>query len=165
MKDSPADKKERRRQQQNAAARARYAARHAEFLEKGRARRELNKETLRETSRRWRKNNPEKTREYYTKDPAKNLFLNARNRSKKTGLEFNLDPSDVVVPAVCPVFGTPFVLGGGSGFHHHAPTLDRIDNSKGYVKGNVQVISWRANRIKCDATVAELQQLLEYMTR
>jgi hypothetical protein len=40
-----------------------------------------------------------------------------------------------------------------------SPTLDRIDNSKGYIVGNVWVISMRANRLKSDATVDELMML------
>jgi hypothetical protein len=46
----------------------------------------------------------------------------------------------------------------------NAPTLDRINNSCGYVPGNVAVISWRANRIKCDATPEELRRIADYVT-
>jgi hypothetical protein len=41
--------------------------------------------------------------------------------------------------------------------------LDRIDNSKGYTPSNIQVISWRANRIKADASADELRRVLAYM--
>lgn len=43
-----------------------------------------------------------------------------------------------------------------------SPTLDRIVPSRGYVVGNVAVISMRANRLKSDASVAELQALVSY---
>jgi hypothetical protein len=42
----------------------------------------------------------------------------------------------------------------------NSPSLDRIDTSKGYVKGNVWVISWRANKLKSDATLAELESIV-----
>jgi len=44
-----------------------------------------------------------------------------------------------------------------------APTVDRIDNRLGYVKGNIEVISYKANRIKGHLTVSEIEMLLKYM--
>jgi hypothetical protein len=43
------------------------------------------------------------------------------------------------------------------------PTIDRIENDKGYVEGNVAIISFRANSIKHDATIDELRAVLAYM--
>lgn len=40
-------------------------------------------------------------------------------------------------------------------------SLDRIDSSKGYVKGNIWVISLRANRIKNDSTPQELRLIAD----
>lgn len=157
--------REERRVRQNETARARYAARHEEFLEKGRIRRELNRDKLREATRAWRAKHPGKSREYYLKNPQKVLFDCARRRAAKNGAAFAITIEDVQIPDVCPVFGTPFVMGGGHGFRDHSPTLDRIENDLGYVPGNVQVISFRANRIKGDATIDELRKLLEYMER
>ena len=48
--------------------------------------------------------------------------------------------------------------------HNGSPSLDRIDNTKGYIKGNVKVISWRANAIKKDATLEELKALVNYLS-
>jgi hypothetical protein len=47
----------------------------------------------------------------------------------------------------------------------YGPSLDRIDSSKGYELHNIQVISWRANRIKNDATPEELRMLADYMEK
>lgn len=44
----------------------------------------------------------------------------------------------------------------------NAASLDRIDNSKGYVRGNVMVISLRANAIKNNATAEELTAVAAY---
>jgi hypothetical protein len=42
------------------------------------------------------------------------------------------------------------------------PTLDRINNDEGYIRGNVAIISFRANRIKSDASADELQAIANY---
>jgi len=44
-----------------------------------------------------------------------------------------------------------------------SPSLDRIDNTKGYVKGNVAVICYRANWLKNNANVKEIEAILRYM--
>jgi len=62
----------------------------------------------------------------------------------------------------CPVFKTPLVFGGG--LNKFSPSLDRINNLKGYVKGNVQWISARANSLKRDATAEELYTLADYIS-
>jgi len=73
---------------------------------------------------------------------------------------FDLERSDIVIPSHCPVLGIPLDC-AAEPLSDHLPSLDRIDNTKGYVKGNVWVISWRANRIKGDATHGELRALVE----
>lgn len=45
------------------------------------------------------------------------------------------------------------------------PSLDRIIPKKGYVRGNIIVISWRANLLKRDATIKELMQLASFYSR
>jgi len=48
-------------------------------------------------------------------------------------------------------------------FAHHSPSLDRVVPNLGYVKGNVHVISWRANSLKKNATIEELEKIIQYM--
>jgi hypothetical protein len=62
----------------------------------------------------------------------------------------------IVIPAVCPVLGIPIVLGEQRS--ENSPSLDRITPKLGYVPGNVRVISDKANRLKGDRTLGELQQ-------
>lgn len=74
----------------------------------------------------------------------------ARQRSRLRGLPFDLELSDIVIPDTCPLLGTPMI----------SPSLDRIDNSKGYTKDNVMVVSKRANTLKGDASLEELITLV-----
>lgn len=82
------------------------------------------------------------------------MVNSARSRAKRRGLEFSLTKDDLTIPEYCPILGIKLTFDGPG--KEHSPSLDRIDNSGGYTLDNVQVISWRANRIKSDATKEEL---------
>ena len=100
-------------------------------------------------------------RDWRKENLADNMLFQAKKRATDKGLEFDLELSDIVIPATCPVLGIK--LERLDKRHAGSPSLDRIDNTKGYVKGNVRVISWRANAIKKDATVEEIRCILHYM--
>lgn len=86
------------------------------------------------------------------RDIQKLLWSRAKGRATKYGIPFDIELSDVVVPDTCPVFGTNFVFGD----HDLAPSLDKIRPELGYVKGNVIVVSNKANIIKSNATPEEI---------
>lgn len=98
------------------------------------------------------------------KKPENYMLVRAKSRAKQKGLAFNLTLDDFEVPKNCPIFKKPLVVGSG-GVTDWSPELDRIIPSKGYVRGNVIVISRRANRIKNDATVEELQLIASFYKR
>mgnify|MGYP001590626337 CR=1 FL=1 len=87
------------------------------------------------------------------------LLENAKRRAKKKGLEFSITLDDITIPSLCPLLGIEIQLGGDGLFNMNSPSLDRIDNSKGYVKGNVAVISLKANKLKSDLSLKELRSL------
>lgn len=87
--------------------------------------------------------------------PSYNMFINAKKRAKELVLPFNLDLEDILIPTVCPLLGITIEKGVGT-YTDNSPTLDRIFPHLGYVKGNVWVVSMRANRIKQDASLEEL---------
>lgn len=93
----------------------------------------------------------------------KQMFYSARNRAKKKGLEFTLNLEDIVIPEICPVFNVPFTPLYGKGAQPYSPSLDRIDNSKGYTQDNIAIISWRANSLKGDSNLFELKKLVKYL--
>lgn len=66
-----------------------------------------------------------------------------------------------MLPAHCPVLDIPLDFSSGTPTDN-SPTLDRVVPAMGYVKGNVLIVSMRANRIKSDASVDELQRISEF---
>ena len=98
-------------------------------------------------------------RKYHMANPIPRLFTSAKSRAKKFNLPFTLTHKDIVVPTHCPALGLPLDFSS----KECTPTLDRIIPALGYVAGNIAVISWRANRLKSDATSEELQKLRAYV--
>jgi hypothetical protein len=97
-------------------------------------------------------------------DPAYRMFHGAKQRAKNKNLPFDIDQDYIknIIPTHCPVLGIPLLNGSGT-FHDNSLSLDKIIPCKGYVKGNVCVISDRANRLKRDATLDELKKLVYYL--
>lgn len=93
----------------------------------------------------------------------KYIISQLSGRAKKRGLEFNISVVDIVIPNVCPIRLTPFVFNEGH-VQDNSPSIDRIDNDRGYVKGNVRVISYRANAMKNNCTDPNImRRLADYM--
>jgi hypothetical protein len=117
---------------------------------------------------RWRAENQEhlylRHKEYFALYPKRRLVNSARRASKIKHLPFDLSYDDFEIPAACPILG--IALSPGVVLRTDAsPSLDRIVPERGYVKGNVIVISWRANRLKQDATLDEMRKLVEFYAR
>jgi hypothetical protein len=87
----------------------------------------------------------------------------AKARAKKYNLNFDLSSKDIVIPEFCPILGIKLNWSDTHGGKFDSPSLDRIIPSKGYVKGNVQVISKRANSIKSDASAKELMLVYQWV--
>jgi hypothetical protein len=94
----------------------------------------------------------------YRSDVALSLWRSAKYRAKKRGIEFCIKKRDVYVPDKCPVLGVDLVVSRGH-VKPNSPTIDRIDPQKGYIKGNIIVVSSKANTIKSNATVKELEMV------
>jgi hypothetical protein len=101
-------------------------------------------------------------------DHSAKLYHSAKQRARRFSIVFDIAQGDIAVPTACPVLGIPIRDYTGTGrsrgnCNFDAASLDRFDNSKGYVKDNVHVISMRANTLKNDGTVAEFAHILLYM--
>jgi hypothetical protein len=110
----------------------------------------ISKENRKEWEKIWKK-------EYFTYKPQKRLIWASKKRAKEKGLEFSITEEDIIIPEICPYLQTPFTYNARRGTDRRTVmTLDRIDTTKGYIKGNVEVISHLANTMKSNATEEEL---------
>jgi hypothetical protein len=86
------------------------------------------------------------------------MLARAKLRARDGKYPFSISIDDIRIPEYCPVLGIPLVTKTGK-LEPGSPTLDKIVPDLGYVPGNVMVISWRANKIKSDASIGELTRL------
>jgi hypothetical protein len=99
-----------------------------------------------------------------SKKDFKSIWSQLKNSAKKRGIPFDLKLSDIDqigIPLSCPILGFPIF------FHRDkvqddSISFDRIDSSKGYTLDNLIVISYRANKIKSDATLSELKKIVNF---
>ena len=124
----------------------------------------------------WRAANPERSRELRRKankawyarntnkalgqiqarhkaNPRHFILLSARSRAKRRNIPFTINLNDIVIPTHCPYLGIELVVREKEN-REESPSLDRINPELGYVPGNVEVISKRANALKNGATLA-----------
>jgi hypothetical protein len=107
----------------------------------------LNTDKAKAQSKQWRLSNP-----------AHSLWKGARRRAREMGLEFTIEPSDINIPMECPILKVPLTPRT-----RYAPSLDRKEPSKGYVKDNIWVISKLANQMKSNSTLQEQRKFAEWV--
>lgn len=89
-------------------------------------------------------------------------FQRKRQNVKGTGHDWDIEFSDVVWNKHCPILGLELDYFAES-TQENSPSFDRTDPNKGYVRGNVVIVSWRANRIKNNGTAEEHRKIAEYL--
>lgn len=133
----------------------------------------------------WKKNNPEKVSASWTEYNArpevkerkqqwqiehktksvlteeqylKEMLRHAKNRADKANIPFNITLDDLIIPERCPILETPLNWRESIRWDHpeNVPSLDKIIPEKGYVKGNVCIISMMANTMKQNASFEQL---------
>jgi hypothetical protein len=95
------------------------------------------------------------------KSPEYVIWYRAKENSIKRNKEFNLELEDVIIPSHCPYLGVELLFDVEDSNKNNYYSIDRIDSSKGYVKGNIQIISKLANTMKSDSTNEELLTFAE----
>src|ERR1035437_7976808 len=109
----------------------------------------------------WKKENTVRRKKHRNENIDIYMLWNAKDRAKKRSLPFNLTLDDIKIPEFCPALGIKISIGDGE-TTPNSPTLDRIIPELGYIVGNVCVISHRANRIKNDSSLKDLENIVEY---
>lgn len=95
---------------------------------------------------------------YRELNPERTMLDGVKNRCHRRKMKCDITVQDIVIPEVCPILLVPLKKYD----KNWAPSLDRVDNSKGYEKGNVRVISKRANALKGDMSIDDIERLLAY---
>ncbi len=90
------------------------------------------------------------------------LFRDARNRSNKRGNSCTITRKEIqnLATDTCPILGIKLEIGSDN--WQNSPSLDRIDNTKGYEKGNVIMVSHMANSIKNQATPSQIKKVADF---
>ena len=108
-------------------------------------------------------------REEVLGDPRRRLWGSSKSNSKAKGILHTIKPGDIPLPKTCRYLGVliDYRRAGerGSLRSWNAPSIDRIDSTRGYVLGNIQVITDLANRMKQDATIKQLVAFAEGVLR
>ena len=93
-------------------------------------------------------------------------FSRKKQNCASTRHAFTIEFEDLEWPTHCPILGLELDYYGISGKkNENSVSFDRIDSSKGYIPGNVQIVSWRANRIKNDGTAEEHRKIADYLDK
>lgn len=91
------------------------------------------------------------------------LFKCLKNRAKRENIPFNLEYSDIVWPTHCPVFNCVLIYDNLTKSQNNSASFDKVVPHLGYVKGNVRIICHRANWLKQDSTIKQLENIIRYM--
>lgn len=137
------------------------------YPEKRQPRRVINSEEerlerKRENNRNYTRKHKEAIRKKRTRSILKNyekyIWRTTKYSAKVRNIEFNIKPEDIIIPEYCTYLGVKLtkIIGEYRGKIDTNASIDRIDNSKGYIKGNIQIISALANKMKSNASIENL---------
>lgn len=100
---------------------------------------------------------------YYAEHQDIRLHRSARQRAERKGIDFTISISDIKIPKRCPYLGIKLTNTLGKGRVYSNASIDRIDNSKGYIPDNIQVVSDLANKMKQDARPDQLIEFAKHI--
>lgn len=102
-------------------------------------------------------------RRYQETHPLRTILGTIKQRCIKKGVEFSITEEDLPIPEFCPILGLKLTSEKGKGMLPNSISVDRKDGTKGYIKGNVQIISLMANVMKSSATPEQLLTFADWI--
>jgi hypothetical protein len=124
--------------------------------------RKANIEKVKEKNKKWRDSNSHLIKKSRIKNLKSHLLRGAKLRAQKKNLPFEISIDDIIIPEICPVLGIEIKRSETGIVSPNSASIDRIIPEKGYIKGNIIVVSHRANTIKSNATPEEIIAVGEY---
>lgn len=104
----------------------------------------------------WQLTRRKQIKEYRVTNKVSVMLEQARVRAKRKGADFTITVDDIIIPEYCPLLNIK-LESTNVARRWNSPSLDRIDNTKSYIKGNIRVISYLANSMKTNATLDQLR--------
>lgn len=141
---------------------------------KGETQRIKNRECLYRWRNRMKEEDPSRlngSRAWVAKNPLRGLYKRMKGGAASRGYSVHLTLDEFIdevggeVPKICPVLGIPLEVNAGGKYSANSPSVDRIDNTKPYQKGNIAIISYKANMIKNIGTAYEHRKIAEWMEK
>lgn len=131
---------------------------HPEYNKLAGEKRKLKRKTDTDYREKLRKEKVESSR----RNIKQNMVSRAKKRALLKGLQFDISKEDLEVPDICPILKIPLII-GTKGNYENTPSIDRIDNTRGYTKDNIQIITKKANSMKNSGTPEELLKLADWI--
>lgn len=100
----------------------------------------------------------------YHKDYTKELYNRLKASAKKRNISFSLTLSEInelTFPITCPILGIPLRFNKGKA-QDDSISIDRIDSQRGYEIDNIVVISWKANRLKNNGDIKDIESISRF---
>lgn len=101
---------------------------------------------------------------HITQKDFKLLWSNLKASAQKRNIPFSLslaDMDEIGIPILCPILGIPLYFHKNK-VEDNSISVDRIDSTKGYCLDNIIVISYRANKLKSDASLEEMRKIVNF---
>lgn len=92
------------------------------------------------------------------------IWCTVKRRAKEEGIKFTIEPSDIVIPKICPLLEIR-ISATNKKTSFNSPSVDRLNNDNGYIKENIWIISHKANAMKSSASLIELQTLVKNLRK
>ena len=106
----------------------------------------------------------EALKKWYREHTQSRIWSSAKKRARVLQIPFNLTKEDILIPERCPILDI-YLVTNDNHAGDSSPSIDRINPALGYVKGNIVIISHKANTMKSNATIEEIEKLLNFYKR